>query len=754
MTRPQGLRAVIIVASLLLSPAAFGETPRGTGYVPPEFELPYVATRAPRTLEPLPARFDWRDEGVVTRVQDQNLGISCGACYAFAGLGNFESRIQIDGGGSFDFSENNIKECEPNRYKCVGGNYWVVANQLSTRGAVLETCDPYSGYLTGCNDTCPSVKTLLQWTVISERWIPPTEELKSYIMAHGPIFAAINAGHGDAWYSEFLNYTGSYTLYFDGVGSVNHAVLIVGWDDSLSYVGGRGGWIAKNSWGTSWGGPWGYGTEGGYMTIAYGSANIGQGASYVAEWQDWDPEESLLYYDEAGVTYYYGYPSETVAWGMCKYVPARDFRLERVEFWTVDAVTDADIYIYDDFTGGTPSGLLASKLDLAFESMGYHSVALPDAPLLRAVDDVYVVLKLRNAQSYYPLSYDYKSERTPHTSYVSRDGAAWVEFTGGDLGIRLRVTERMDKTEPDLSLSIEQDPDSTGKIDVLVDASEGLVDSTLHVAVGDDTVAMQPVGAGGRAYSGQYRIAEAGPLSVTAEAADSAGNLGSATLEAYASMVRAGEGGEILSSDGRLSIYAAGGAAGRDSVFVVVRGLASAPYGVISAYEVTPSDIGLRDFVEISIAYDDTVSAPERLCIARVDGAEVSRIKSYVESDERRIVAYVDGLGSYGLYRADDVATPPLTTGWLRLWQNSPNPFAGRTEIVYETPDAGRLRMDIFTVEGRLVRTLVNGDVSRGLHRSEWDGTDYRGKLVANGIYYLRADGPSGSARRKLAVAN
>jgi C1A family cysteine protease len=765
MTRPQGLRAVLIIASLVLVgwSAALGESlgeasaiPQSysTGYVPPEFELPYVAPRAPRTLEPPPARFDWREHGILTRVQDQNLGISCGACYAFAGLGNFESRIQIDGGGSFDFSENNIKECEPNKYKCVGGNYWVVANQLSTRGAVLETCDPYSGYLTGCNETCPSVKTLLGWTVISERWIPSPEELKGHIMNDGPVFAAINAGHGDPWYNEFWNYNGGYTLYFDGIGAVNHAVLIVGWDDSLSHIGGKGAWIAKNSWGTGWGGPCGYGTEDGYMTIAYGSANIGQGASYVSEWEDWDAEEALFYYDEAGVTYYYGYPSETVAWGMCKYIPARDFKVKRVEFWTVDAVVDADIYIYDTFSGGATSDLLASKLDLAFDNMGYHSIALENGPLLHAGDAVYVVLKLRNATSTYPLSYDYKIARTPGTSYVSRDGVAWVEFTGGDLGIRLRVTEQFDSTAPDLSLSIEQDPDSTGRIDVLVGASEGLVDSSLHVAVGDDAVVMQPAGVGGRAYSGRYMIPAAGSVSVTAEAADSAGNVGTAELEAYASLVVGGEGGEIVSADGRLSVRAAGRVVWRDSAFVLVQGLEGVPYGVISAYRVTPSEIELKDFVEISIAYDDTVRAPERLCLARIDGGQAVLLKSYLEADRRRIVAYVDTLGSYGLYRADDVATPPISTQGFRLRQNAPNPFSGGTEIVYEMADAGRLRMDIFTVEGRLVRTLVDADVPRGLHRTEWHGTDSGGKLVANGVYFLRAVSSSGRASRKLVVAN
>jgi hypothetical protein len=52
-------------------------------------------------------------------------------------------------------------------------------------------------------------------------------------------------------------------------GGVNHAVILVGWDDDY------GAWRLKNSWGTGWG-------ESGYMWIQYGISNIGTNAAYVA----------------------------------------------------------------------------------------------------------------------------------------------------------------------------------------------------------------------------------------------------------------------------------------------------------------------------------------------------------------------------------------------------------------------------------------------------------------------------------------
>ena len=84
------------------------ETYHERGFVPPPFAPHHVEASAPRALLPSPLHFDWRETGCVTPVKNQG---SCGACYAFAGLADFESKLLIAGEGGFDFSENNLKEC-------------------------------------------------------------------------------------------------------------------------------------------------------------------------------------------------------------------------------------------------------------------------------------------------------------------------------------------------------------------------------------------------------------------------------------------------------------------------------------------------------------------------------------------------------------------------------------------------------------------------------------------------------------------
>ena len=116
------------------------EPAHGLGFIPPAFDHPETVARMPMSARTLPTRFDWREQGVVTLVQNQG---TCGLCYAFAALANFESKLQVAGEGFFNFSENNIKECQWDPNPCLGGHYWMVANHLSKHGTVLESCDPY-----------------------------------------------------------------------------------------------------------------------------------------------------------------------------------------------------------------------------------------------------------------------------------------------------------------------------------------------------------------------------------------------------------------------------------------------------------------------------------------------------------------------------------------------------------------------------------------------------------------------------------
>jgi len=85
----------------------------------------------------------------------------------------------------------------------------------------------------------------------------------------------------------------------------------------------------------------------------------------------------------------------------------------------------------------------------------------------------------------------------------------------------------------------------------------------------------------------------------------------------------------------------------------------------------------------------------------------------------------------------------PAPQGWvgrLELAQGRPNPFHREATIRFTTPRAGDVRLCIFDVGGRLVRTLVEQPLPAGWHEARWNGTDGRGMPLANGVFFSRLE--------------
>ena len=82
-----------------------------------------------------------------------------------------------------------------------------------------------------------------------------------------------------------------------------------------------------------------------------------------------------------------------------------------------------------------------------------------------------------------------------------------------------------------------------------------------------------------------------------------------------------------------------------------------------------------------------------------------------------------------------------------------PNPFTAGTEIVYSVPAGStRVELSIYNVAGRLVTTLVDGEMAPGGSAASWDGTDATGERVVSGIYFarLRAGGRTDETKMVL----
>jgi len=86
------------------------------------------------------------------------------------------------------------------------------------------------------------------------------------------------------------------------------------------------------------------------------------------------------------------------------------------------------------------------------------------------------------------------------------------------------------------------------------------------------------------------------------------------------------------------------------------------------------------------------------------------------------------------------VDDPGLLPRMTTLHQNTPNPFNPMTEISFEIAQAGRVRVRIYSINGALVKTLLDEDLSPGRYDRIWNGKDRNGLQVASGTYLLRLE--------------
>jgi len=84
---------------------------------------------------------------------------------------------------------------------------------------------------------------------------------------------------------------------------------------------------------------------------------------------------------------------------------------------------------------------------------------------------------------------------------------------------------------------------------------------------------------------------------------------------------------------------------------------------------------------------------------------------------------------------ADDPQAPALAT---RLLGCHPNPFNPETAIAFRLKESSRVRIAVYNLKGQLVATLLDDELSAGLHSVAWDGRDDSGRPASSGMYLLR----------------
>jgi len=67
-----------------------------------------------------------------------------------------------------------------------------------------------------------------------------------------------------------------------------------------------------------------------------------------------------------------------------------------------------------------------------------------------------------------------------------------------------------------------------------------------------------------------------------------------------------------------------------------------------------------------------------------------------------------------------------------------PNPFRDQTTLRFDLPSSARVDLTLLSVDGRVVRHLLQAERGAGRHQAIWDGRDDQKRAVPPGIYFVR----------------
>lgn len=86
------------------------------------------------------------------------------------------------------------------------------------------------------------------------------------------------------------------------------------------------------------------------------------------------------------------------------------------------------------------------------------------------------------------------------------------------------------------------------------------------------------------------------------------------------------------------------------------------------------------------------------------------------------------------------------------LLQNHPNPFAQTTQIRFDLPRSERVKLEVFDLQGRLVRVLSDRTWEAGRWTVEWDRLGPNNRQVRPGVYLYRIKAGAYRSQKKMTV--
>ncbi|MBA7514744.1 hypothetical protein ES705_06778 [subsurface metagenome] len=92
----------------------------------------------------------------------------------------------------------------------------------------------------------------------------------------------------------------------------------------------------------------------------------------------------------------------------------------------------------------------------------------------------------------------------------------------------------------------------------------------------------------------------------------------------------------------------------------------------------------------------------------------------------------------------------PAAVKGFEVYSPYPNPFKSQTQIKYLFAKNACIKINVYDINGRLVRNLLNQNLQEGVRIAVWDGKDKNCKLSPPGVYFMRLETPNKSITKKI----
>lgn len=405
----------------------------------------------------LPASFDARDEGYLTPVRDQMTTSSCWTFSAMENYSNFFSYQNFLSGNPMDTSLlYSVRHMEYgtaqipgelstgeqfNRQPDSGGNQFFASAYL-TRGAgpILEEKlsfqdnEPSGPVLAARSHLQQPVEAqLLDYMLFnyqSEAYLETNRDsliaqIKQTLWDNGSVDVGI------MWKPEYYSQANNAYYYPEEEITTNHAVLLVGWDDTFprgyfdtgTTPDTDGAWIIQNSWGGNWG-------DNGFFYVSYADRSIYQLCSSVIDASPEVTYNNSYVLDPLGQVGSLGYGSFTAYGANVFEKQPGEEQLTQV---TLASSCSTEYEIYVSPTASLDISGLSPVVSGTIPYTGFTTVALPTPVSL--TEDFFTVIVKYTTQDYgFPVPVEEGSGAPAFSSFLSPDGVEWEEISSPSIG--------------------------------------------------------------------------------------------------------------------------------------------------------------------------------------------------------------------------------------------------------------------------------------------------------------------------------